>query len=79
MVKGCNGAVAFLAPKVVFVYYFVSLKVYFEVANYVFFNDIFDCAKVIKGSEGTYIVDWFALLLLRHDMVNFEYTGKFTT
>ena len=46
-------------------------------ANYIFFNDLFDYAKVIEGSEGTYILDWFALLVLWCDAVNFEYLGEF--
>jgi len=49
------------------------------VTNYVFFNDLFDCAKVVEGPKGTYIVNWFALLMLWCDAVNFEYLGEFPT
>ena len=77
LVKGCDGAVAFFTPMVVFIYYFIGVEVSFKVANDVFFNDLFNCAKVVKGPEGTYIVDWFAFLVLWCDAVNFEYLGEF--
>ena len=57
LVKGCDGVVAFSTPMVVFINNFVSVESNFEVAYYVFFNNLFNCAKVIKWSKGSYIVD----------------------